>query len=259
MVMGVFGALYASQGLRDISLDSPADVIQLWADTLTQSGYRLGRTTMSTAQRFWDKQATNYDSGERQFEPVFENVLVRTTNLLKSTDTVLDFGCATGTKTLAIASSAKRIHGLDFSREMIDVANKKKIQAGVDNVVFSHGTIFDNDLQDASFDKIVSYGVLHLLEDKEKVVRKIHSLLKPGGLFISTTACLKDKMAVLNKLQFMAYLFIKRIGVFPIHLEMMSSSDVERLVASGGFRPAETEVIFHGITISYIVGEKSGN
>ena len=214
---------------------------------------------ISTTQNFWDKQATKYDSSERQFEPVFEDVLGRTRDLLEPTDTVLDFGCATGTRTLSIASSAKQIHGLDFSKEMITLAKKKKTEAGVDNVDFSQGTIFDNDFRDASFDKIVSYGVIHLLEDKEKAIGKIRSLLKPGGLFISTTACLKDKMTFLNKLQFMAYLFIKRIGIFPIHLDMMTSSDVEGLVESGGFRLAETEVIFHGITISYVVGEKNGN
>ncbi|MDJ0569167.1 MAG: SAM-dependent methyltransferase, partial [Pleurocapsa sp. MO_192.B19] len=35
---------------------------------------------------------------------------------------------------------------------------------------------------------------LHLLENKEEVIAKVYKMLKPGGLFITSTVCLGDTM-----------------------------------------------------------------
>ena len=211
---------------------------------------------MNKTQKFWDKQAKRYDSSERQFEPVFKEVVAQTKTYLNASDHVLDFGCATGTKTLEFVDGIQHIHGLDISTEMINEAIKKKSEQGVKNVSFSQGSVFSHDLEKASFDKIVAYGIMHLLEDSEKVVQRIHGLLKPGGLFISTTACLQDKMAFKNRLEFSAYALIKRLGIFPLHLNIFKTSDVENLMSSQGFSLVKADTIFHGITISFIVARK---
>lgn len=211
---------------------------------------------MNKTQKFWDKQAKRYDYSERQFESVFKEVIAETKEYLNPNDNVLDFGCATGTKTLELVGGIHHIHGLDFSTEMINEAIKKKSEKEAKNVSFSQGNIFNNDLKEASFDKIVSYGVLHLLDDSEKVLGRIHELLKLDGLFISTTACLRDKMAFKNRLEFSAYSLIKRLGIFPLHLNMFRTSDVEKLMSSHNFSIVKAEKIFHGITISFIVARR---
>ena len=208
------------------------------------------------AREFWNKHAKKYDNNERQFEAVYKEIISKTREHLRTSDEVLDFGCATGTKTLELAGSVKRIHGLDLSDEMINEANRKKNELNILNASFSQGTIFENELEDASFDKVISYAVIHLLEESEKVIQKIHSLLKPGGLFIATTACLKDKMALKNKLQFSAYLLIKRLGLFPLHLNMFAASDVEQLISNANFQLLQADKMFHGISIRYIVAKK---
>ena len=211
---------------------------------------------MNKAQKFWDKQAKRYDYSERQFEPVFKEIIAKTKEYFNANDNVLDFGCATGTKTLEFVERVKHIHGLDISTEMINEAIKKKNGKKIKNISFSQGTILNNDFEKASFDKIISYGVIHLLDDSEKVIQRIHELLKPDGLFISTTACLKDKMALKNRLEFSAYLLIKKLGIFPLHLNMFRTSDVEKLINNQNFRLDKAEEIFHGITISFIVARK---
>jgi SAM-dependent methyltransferase len=183
-------------------------------------------------------------------------VVAKTKEYLIANDNVLDFGCATGTKTLELADGIHHIHGLDISTAMINEATKKKSEKGVENVSFSQGDIFNSDLEEVSFDKIVSYGVIHLLDDSERVVQRIHELLKPGGLFISTTACLHDKMALKNRLEFSAYSIIKRLGIFPLHLNIFTYDDVERLILSQKFSLVRSEKIFHGITISFVVARK---
>jgi len=211
---------------------------------------------MNKTQKFWDKQAKRYDYSERQFESVFKIIIAKTKEYFNANDNVLDFGCATGTKTIELAGGTKHIHGLDISLEMINEAIKKKDETNITNISFSQGTIFNDDFEKASFDKIISYGVIHLLDDSEKVIQRIHELLKPEGLFISTTACLKDKMALKNRLEFSAYLLIKKLGIFPLHLNKFKTNDVEKMIINQNFQIVEAEKIFHGISISYIVARK---
>ena len=77
-------------------------------------------------QIFWNKQTKKYDYNERQFEPVFKEVISKTKEYLSTSDEVMDFGCATGTKTLELAGATKQILGIDISDEMIREATKKK-------------------------------------------------------------------------------------------------------------------------------------
>jgi len=212
---------------------------------------------MNKTQKFWDKQAKRFDDSEKQFEPASQELIARTKEYLNANDNVLDFGCATGTKTLELADGIKHIHGLDISAEMISEAIKKKNKVNVTNVSFSQGTIFNDDLEKASFEKIIAYSIIHLLEDSEKVIQRIHELLKPGGLFISTTACFKDKMDFKTRLEFTTYFFMKRLGIFPLHLNMFNTSDIEQLINSQNFNIVKAEILFfNGMTISFIVAEK---
>jgi len=77
---------------------------------------------MNKTQIFWDKQAKRFADNEKQFEPASQELIARTKEYLNSNDNVLDFGCATGTKTLELADGIKHIHGLDISAEMISEA-----------------------------------------------------------------------------------------------------------------------------------------
>jgi len=212
---------------------------------------------MDKIQKFWDKQAKRYDYSERQFEQVFKEIVSKTKTHLTKNDTVLDFGCATGTKTLELADSSGSIYGIDISPEMINEAlNKLKEKKDITNARFASGSIFNNEFSGEIFDKVISYGVLHLLADKEEVLQKIHEILAPGGLFISTTACLKDKMKLKNKIEFLVYRVIKKLGIFPLHLNMFTARDVEKLMVDSNFEILESEAISGGITISYIVAQK---
>ena len=207
-------------------------------------------------QKFWDRQAKRYDRGERQFAHVYRDIIAKTAKYLNFNDNALDYGCATGTKTIELANKVHHIHGLDISAEMINEAIKKRDESNISNISFSQGTIFKTDLEKTSFDKIIAYGIIHLLEDKEKVIQRIHELLKPGGLFISTTACFKDKMAFKSRFEVTTYLFMKRLGIFPLHLNMFMPADVEKLIKDQDFQIVEAEKIIHGIPAIFIVARK---
>jgi len=208
------------------------------------------------ALAFWNKQAKRYDDSERQFDPVYKDIIAKTRAHLSADDLVMDFGCASGSKSFELSGAVKHIHGFDISEEMIKEARKKQKELNILNASFTHGSIFESDFEAAYFHKVISYGVIHLLEESEKVIRKIHELLKPGGLFISTTACLKDKMALKTRLVFSTYLLSRRLGFFPLHLNRFRTGDVEDLISRGNFQIVQAERIFHDMTISFLVARK---
>jgi len=212
---------------------------------------------MNKAQKFWDKQAKRFDNRDKEFKHANQELITETKKYLNANDNILDFGCATGTKTLELADGIKHIHGLDFSAEMISEAIKKKDKSNVTNVSFSQGTIFNDDLEKASFEKIVAYSIIHLLKDSEKVIQRIHELLKPCGLLISETACFKDKMDFKTRLEFTTYRLMIRFGISPLHLNIFKATDIEQIIKRQNFNIVKSDVLFfNGMTISFIVAEK---
>jgi 2-polyprenyl-3-methyl-5-hydroxy-6-metoxy-1,4-benzoquinol methylase len=210
----------------------------------------------SKIQSFWDKHAETYDNTDRKFRPVSDKALPKTKAYLTTEDMVLDFGCATGAKTMELAPATRHIHGLDYSLGMIRVASQIKDRAGIPNCSFSHGTIFGDELKTTSFNKILTFGVIHLLHEPEKVVARIHDLLTPGGLFITMTPCLKERMSLKMKIEFSAFMMITRLGFLPLELTTYTIKDIEHLLHGAGFELVESDSIFHGATFGFVVGRK---
>ena len=211
---------------------------------------------MDKAQKFWDKNAQKYDESEKQFDAFFQEIIDKTKKYLKEEDVVLDFGCGTGTRTIELGKFVKHIHGLDFSSEMINRANNKKERTEAKNVSFSTGTLFSAKFKKAEFDAIVAYSVIHLLEEPERAIRKIYEWLKPGGVFISVTACFREKGSFWKRLEITLYRCMKKLGVFPLQLNLYSASDVEQLIRDQHFRIVHAEKVYTDMTVCFIVAKK---
>jgi 2-polyprenyl-3-methyl-5-hydroxy-6-metoxy-1,4-benzoquinol methylase len=81
----------------------------------------------------------------------------------------------------------KHILATDISDTMIEIAEQKAADAGVNNVSFQQGTLDSLNLEQESFDAVLGLNVLHLLEDVDGTIKQVHQLLKPGGVFVSST------------------------------------------------------------------------
>ena len=100
-------------------------------------------------------------------------------------DSVLDVGCGSGSLTLAaksVAGPTGKVHGIDASPEMIEVAQKKANHSGLE-VVFKLSLIEELAFPDATFDVVISRLAIHHLPDelKQKGLGEILRVLKPGG------------------------------------------------------------------------------
>lgn len=101
-------------------------------------------------------------------------------------ETVLDLGSGGGIDVLLGArrvGSTGHAYGVDMTDEMLQLAERNKLAAGVENVTFLKGAIEDVPLPDASVDVIISNCVINLAVEKPPVLREAFRLLKPGGRF----------------------------------------------------------------------------
>ena len=203
--------------------------------------------------KFWDKVAERYAKRPVPDEAVYQKKLQVTRESFRPDMRVLEFGCGTGSTAIAHAPYVQHIQAIDISAKMIDIARRKADAADVGNVTFEQSTIDDFSAPDRSFDAVLGLSILHLLEDKDAVIAKVHRLLKPGGVFVTSTVCLGDTMAWFK--------FVGPIGKALGLMPMVRVFTVQDLVASltgAGFRidhqwqPGKGKAVF-------IVAQKAGS
>jgi 2-polyprenyl-3-methyl-5-hydroxy-6-metoxy-1,4-benzoquinol methylase len=206
--------------------------------------------TRNKSEKFWDRMAKYFDREERKDEPTNIKIIEKTKKYLKISDTVLDYGCGTGTAAIEIASSVKIVNGIDISSKMIEAAKEKTVERKVKNIDFAQTTIFDEKLKTGSFDVILCFYLLHLVEDTPKVMQRINELLKPGGLIISATPCMGEKtfLSILLSL-------VSKIGLIP-KFRSFKSSELEDSIVNGNFEIVETECLHQSGQQYFIVAKK---
>ena len=212
---------------------------------------------MDKTKKFWDRASKNYDRTEERFEKIHSKTRENTKKYLNATNTVLDNGCATGTASCELAHLVEDIHAIDISPEMIELAKAKGVSNEIENVSFVQGTIFDESLESESFDVVLAFNMLHTIPNPQNIVKRIHEVLKPDGLFISVTPCMQEKKSVLVGMQIFVFRILSRVGLVPILFEFYRSSDVDGLIDAESFHTIESEKIFQGATSYFVAAKKS--
>lgn len=188
---------------------------------------------MSKDSKFWDKYAYKYSLDPIRNLQVYEKKLALTQQFLRPEMNVLEFGCGTGSTALIHAPYVKHIKATDFSQNMIAIAKQKATDQNIQNITFECAEITDIDEKKEQFDVILGLNILHLLEDKEQTLNKVFSLLKPGGIFVSSTACLQDHtfLKLLKYIAPIGYFF----GLIPF-VKIFSKNEIIRLHEKIGFK-----------------------
>ncbi|RVW00204.1 class I SAM-dependent methyltransferase [Rhodococcus xishaensis] len=211
---------------------------------------------MNEPEAFWDKSASKYDKTEERFEYIHTKSRENAKKHLKGADIILDYGCGTGTTSCELASEVKEIHSLDISSKMIELADEKAAASGVANVTFVQADIFDKRYEEGTFDAILAFNVLHTVPNPHKVVERMHALLKPQGLVISVTPCLRDKMSLLVGIQILLFRILSKIGIIPIPVRRLKSSELDDLLKSRNFQIIDAENIYKGASSYFMVAKR---
>ncbi len=188
------------------------------------------------AEKFWDSVSKRFGNpNQTSNSPALLSVKQHSDKYFTSTNTVLDFGCGAGDITLEIARKTLKVYGIDYSQGMIDAAIQKSKEKNTKNVDFLKTDLFDISFQNNSFDVVTAFNVLHYLTDKKRNYNRIYELLKPQGLFLSSTACLGERYSLVRFLMSI----LTNIGIVP-KMIFYKTSELESEIEKAGFSIIET-------------------
>ena len=193
--------------------------------SVNQEGMRMHQPSA-----FWDRIAERYAKKPVADEAAYQKKLQVTRDYFRPDMEVLEFGCGTGSTAIAHAPYVKRIRAIDISSKMIEIALGKAEAGRVENVTFERATLDDLEVPDESFDAVMGHSILHLLEDKEAAIAKVHRMLKPGGVFVSTTACIGDFLKIFKVIGPIG----RFLGLLPL-VKVFTKKELHESLAAAGF------------------------
>lgn len=181
--------------------------------------------------RFWDRTARKYAKTAVADGAGYARTLAQTRARLHSGMTVLELGCGTGTTALQLAPDVRSYLSTDISPAMIAIAKERLADDASPQLAFRAATAEELVQANSRFDVVLGFNYLHLVRDLQTTLRSIHSLLEPGGLFISKTPCLHDMNPLMRTIVLPA---MRVMGIAP-YVGAFPASGLEQRIAATGF------------------------
>lgn len=213
--------------------------------TPTKNAGQLSDAEAKTG-KIWNRFADNYAKQPITDQVTYEKKLEITRGYLTPYSNVLEFGCGTGGTALLHAPYVQSIHAIDLSSRMIEIAKDKTKEADANNVKFEC-TGIDSLMASKreTYDVVLGLSVLHLLPNKNEVMKNVYSQLKPGGYFISSTVCMGDFAKYIGWVTSP----LSRFGILP-KLNVFTKGELRSSMEEAGFQierefhPANDKAVF---------------
>lgn len=185
----------------------------------------------TSSERWWDRKAHTYAGRPIEDPAAYEEKLLRTQALFKPNHQVLEYGCGTGSTALVHAPHVARMVAADSSTKMIEIAEGKAMAAGLHNLTFRRAALAELAAEGVTYDVVLGLNVLHLLDDWRAGVQHSYNLVKPGGFFVSSTACI----AQVGRLMRLLLPIGGALGVIPKVAQFTREDLVEEMKRVGFF------------------------
>lgn len=199
---------------------------------------------------FWDRIAPKYAQKPISDLPAYEEKLAVVRGLLHPEDRILEIGCGTGSTALRLAQTVSHVTASDISSRMIEIAQSKIGETRLSNVSFQQADAARR-FGTGPFDAVCAFSLLHLVDDLQQVLGSVYQQLKPGGLFLSKTVCLKDGPYPIR-------LFVRvltAMGVAP-RVTALSRTELIRQLKCAGFEIESASHFGKQHTNPFIVGRR---
>jgi ubiquinone/menaquinone biosynthesis C-methylase UbiE len=98
---------------------------------------------------------------------------------------VLDIGCGGGININRMSKNAKKVYGVDYSIESVNLSrevNRQEIYDG--KVEILKGNVQDLPFEDNTFDIVTAFETVYFWPNIEKSFGEVKRVLKPGGIFL---------------------------------------------------------------------------
>ena len=98
---------------------------------------------------------------------------------------VLEVGCGRGVGTEIIFErfGAREVYAIDLDPDMVDQARRRLSAYLPDRLKLSVADVAAIESEDASFDAVFDFGIIHHVPEWQVAVTEIRRVLKPGGRF----------------------------------------------------------------------------
>lgn len=207
---------------------------------------------MADSKKFWNRIAENYSNqDDSENDQNYKITIEKTIKLLNKEDALLEYACGPGTAAIELSEYVKKITAIDISDKMIEIASARAQAKSIPNIEFYVSDIFDSRLNDNSLNVITAFNILHLIDDLDDSIMRIHDLLKAGGLFISLT----DSGKEMGKLTTLFFRLISKTGIIP-YFRQYSPEELTNKIESCGFSIILSENLYESSTNRFIVAKK---
>ncbi len=143
-------------------------------------------------------------------------------------DTVLDVACGPGLVACEFAKIAGQVTGIDITAKMIEQAEIRQRDNGLDNISWNVGTAFPLPYKSDSFSIVVSRYSFHHFLNPHAVLHEMIRVCKPDGIVLIADAAIPD-----NKVD--AYNQMEKLRD-PSHTRALSHSQWEQLMRQSGLK-----------------------
>lgn len=145
-----------------------------------------------------------------------------------ATGCILDLACGPGIVTAALARRAREVVAFDLTPEMLDKAQQRCAQAGLDNVRFQQGQAEQLPFAPASFDAVVTRLSIHHFADPTLVLAEMVRVVRPQGSIVIADVLSSDdaqEAELHNALEILRD---------PSHVRMLSRQQMLALLCASG-------------------------
>lgn len=214
---------------------------------------------------FWDRIAERYAARPIGDEASYAHTLGRTAQWLPVGARVLELGCGTGTTALRLTQAAEdagtplaMVEGTDLSTAMIAIARRRAAEAGVasDRLRFSVAAADRAGHAGAPWDAVLGFNLLHLLDDPAAAVSHAAAVLRPGGVFVTKTVCLRQRGYGIKGWAIAALLPVLSVTGKVPRMRVLTSDDLTRMLTDAGFEIVETDRHGGFPHMQFLVGRK---
>ncbi len=203
-----------------------------------------------TNAAFWDGLAPRYAAQPIDDVSAYEETLAVTAAYLSPDDRVLEIGCGTGGTALTLAQTAREVVATDVSQGMISIA-LSKLTKDTPNVSFKVASS-DEVLDEAPFQAICAFNILHLVDDPKTTIAALSQQLTAGGLIISKTPCVGEGAFFMPAVIWV----LRQIGKAPF-VHVITGDELEAMFCEAGFEILERRKFGSGKMTPFIVARKA--
>jgi len=205
---------------------------------------------MPTDPQFWNALAERYAAKPVDDPAAFERKIDITRAMMSPDKDFVDVGCGTGSLALRLADAARTVHGVDFSSEMLRIANDKA--RDVDNVHFHQGTIDEAPFAPGSLGGVGAFSILHLVEDRAAFLRRALEMLEDGGFFASSTVVLGESWVPYS----LVLKLMRWLGKAP-PVWILREADLVEEMKAAGFVDVQVRDVGAESIVSFITARKA--